>query len=264
MSTESPIVVSANRPFSFRWLTRLFKSSVGGKYFVGITGLLLTGFVIVHMLGNLQIFLGRDVYNHYAQSLKDLGPLLWLARVGLLTLFVVHIILALRLRKWSSDARPIPYKFERTVQASIASRYMALTGLTILFFVIFHLAHFTFGWVDRVRVVEMGETIQYRELVDPVWKDPLHPGATRHDTYRMFIDGFRNAPIVILYIVCMLLLGLHLVHGINSSFQSLGINNVRYNRGLHWIGYGITAGVVAGNIFMPLAVLFRLIGNDIG
>jgi succinate dehydrogenase / fumarate reductase cytochrome b subunit len=138
-----------------------------------------------------------------------------------------------------------------------------LTGLTILFFVIFHIAHFTLGWVDRVRVVDMGETISYAELKDPIWKDPLDTTKTRHDTYRMFVDGFRNVPIVALYIICQLLLGMHLIHGVNSSFQSLGLNSRKFNAILHALGYGITAIVVAGNVIMPLAVLFRFIGTDI-
>lgn len=263
MSTESSTPISIYKPLSFRWISRLVDSSIGGKYLVAVTGLLLTGFVVFHMLGNLQVFLGRDAFNHYAQSLKNLGPLLWVARGGLLTLFVVHVILALKLKKRGADARPIPYKYERTIQASIASRYMVLTGLTILFFVIFHIAHFTLGWVDRVRVVDMGETINYTDLKDPVWKDPLDTTKTRHDAYRMFIDGFRNVPIVALYIICQLLLGMHLIHGVNSSFQSLGLNSRKFNAILHGVGYGITAIVVAGNVFMPLAVLFRFIGTDI-
>lgn len=263
MSTESSTPISIYKPFSFHWITRLVNSSIGGKYLVAITGLLLTGFVVFHMLGNLQIFLGRDAFNHYAQSIKALGPLLWLARGGLLAFFILHIVLALRLKKRSADARPVPYKFERTIQASVASRYMVLTGITILFFVLFHIAHFTLGWVDRVRVTDMGETINYLDLKDPVWKDPLDSTRTRHDTYRMFIDGFRNPPVVGFYIICQLLLGMHLIHGVNSSFQSLGINSRKFNACLHGIGYAITAAVVTGNIIMPLAVLFRLIGNDI-
>src|SRR5262249_46149480 len=106
------------RPSPLRWLTDVFASTVGLKFLVAVTGLALTGFVIFHLLGNLQVFAGRDAFNKYAQTLKSLGPLLWVARGGLLTVFVIHIFIALRLKKRNLDARPVPYKFERTVKAS--------------------------------------------------------------------------------------------------------------------------------------------------
>src|SRR5262245_29761458 len=174
-----------------RWYTRLVNSTVGGKYIVAITGLALTGFVLVHMLGNLQIFLGREPFNHYAHSLKSMGPLLWIARGGLLTFLLIHLFLSLRLQKRSLDARPVRYVYERTKVASLPARYMVLTGVTILLFIIFHIAHFTLGVVDRVDDRQLGETINYLDLKDPTWKDPA-TGEQRHDAYRMFINGFRN------------------------------------------------------------------------
>src|ERR1019366_6804364 len=111
------------------WLLPVFASTVGGKFLVALTGLALTGFVIVHMAGNLQIFLGAEAINEYAKKLKDLGPLLWIARIGLLVVFVIHIWLALRLKIRSREARPIGYAHEQTVQASFASRSMVLSGL---------------------------------------------------------------------------------------------------------------------------------------
>src|SRR6185369_13464397 len=120
-------------------------------------------------------------YNHYAHSLKAMGGLLWLARGGLLAIFVTHIVVSLRLQKRSLDARPVRYVYERTKAATTPARYMALTGVTILLFVIFHLAHFTFGVVDRVRDDKMGESISYLDLKDPTWSEK---GQTRHDAYR--------------------------------------------------------------------------------
>jgi succinate dehydrogenase / fumarate reductase, cytochrome b subunit len=174
-----------------RWYARLINSTVGGKFAVAITGLALTGFVFFHMLGNLQIFLGRDAFNHYAHSLKTMPALLWLARGGLLAVLLVHMYLSLRLQKRSLDARPVRYVYERTKAATVPARYMALTGLTILLFIVFHIAHFTLGAVDRVRDDKVGETINYLDLKDPNWHDP-ETHAKRHDAYRMFVDGFRN------------------------------------------------------------------------
>lgn len=245
------------------WTARFFQSTIGGKYVVAITGLALTGFVVVHLLGNLQIFLGRDKFNAYAQGLKAMGPLLWLARGGLLALFLTHIVFTLWLKKRSIDARPVPYKYERTKAASWPSRFMVLTGLLILLFVLFHLAHFTFGWVDRVEDRSLGERINYLDLKDPEYKDPAHPERTRHDAYHMFIDGFRNTPVTALYVAMMVVLGLHLVHGVRSSFQTLGINSVKVNNGLTMAAQGLTLLVVGGNIAMPIAVAAGLIGGDV-
>src|SRR5439155_7865184 len=116
------------------------------KSLIALTGLGLTGFVIAHMLGNLQTYMGRDKLNTYAKLLKDMGPLLWAARFGLLALLVLHVILSIRLKLLAYRARPIPYFHEQTIQSSIASRTMLHTGLIILAFLSFHLAHYTFGW----------------------------------------------------------------------------------------------------------------------
>ena len=228
---------------------------------MALTGLALTGFVIVHLLGNLQVFLGREAMNHYAQSLKELGPLLWIARGGLLTVFLIHIFLALRLKKLSLDARPVDYKYQRLVRATWVSRHMALTGLVILAFVIFHLMHFTFGFIGRVTDPDTGHVVNYLDLKDADYKKKT--GEERHDVYRMFIDGFRNIPIVTVYILCMALLGLHLLHGVRSMFQTLGLNHNKYNILFEAVGYAVTGVVVFGNIIMPLAVYFGLIGADV-
>jgi succinate dehydrogenase / fumarate reductase cytochrome b subunit len=236
---------------SFRWMTTLVNSTIGAKYLIGATGALLVGFVIVHMIGNLQIFAGREAVNKYAQSLKDLGPLLWMARGGLLLVFVTHIFLSLRLKKRNWDARPVRYQHEDTVEATWASRHMVLTGLLILTFVAFHLAHFTFGWVDRANVEHSGhvtETVNYRELSDE---------NGRHDVYGMVIQGFQNVPISIIYIIFQVILALHLAHGTGSVFQTFGLNHPRYNALIRYLAYGTTAIILIGNISMPVAVMCR-------
>src|SRR5207302_1710186 len=124
MSTSPAEPVMPPRASPFHWISELLASSIGAKYLVALTGIGLTGFVIVHLLGNLQIFLGRDTMNHYAQSLKAMGPLLWIARGSLLVIFLLHIVLALRLKKLNLDARPVDYKYQRLVRATWVSRHM--------------------------------------------------------------------------------------------------------------------------------------------
>jgi succinate dehydrogenase / fumarate reductase cytochrome b subunit len=239
------------------WLKPIFASSVGGKFLTALTGLALTGFVIVHMLGNLQIFLGPDAINEYAKKLKDLGALLWVARIGLLAVFLLHIALSLRLQWRSKAARPVPYSFKNTVQATIASRTMVLSGLVIFLFVVFHIAHYTLGVVQTV-----GEGPEY--ATNTVWYTNGYPRDInlpelkdekgRHDVYRMMILGFSNPGLAILYIVAQLVLMLHLSHGVASTFQTLGLNTPRLNTTWRCLGWTIALVVGIGNIAIVLAV----------
>ena len=226
-------------------LIRPWKTSVGSKYLMALTGLGLTLFVIVHMVGNLLIFAGRDALNQYAHMLKENGELLWLARGGLFTLFVVHVVLGIRLTWANQAARPVGYVREDTVQASWASRHMLLTGLVLLAFIVYHLAHFTFGWVHTAN------GLNYLGLEDKMI-DPAHP---RQDVYGMVVAGFQNPLITLSYVVAMFFLWLHLWHGGSSWFQSLGLNNPRYGPVIQYVGPVIATVVLIGNCAMPLAVL---------
>src|ERR1700722_14369526 len=178
-------------------LIRPLRTSVGSKFLMSLTGLGLTLFVIVHMAGNLLIYAGRDALNSYAHMLKSNGELLWLARGGLLTLFVVHLILGTRLTLANNAARPIRYQYEDTVQASWASRHMWLTGAVLLLFILYHLAHFTLG------LTAAGPNgVSYLSMQDTV-HDPAHP---RADVYNMVVAGFQNPIITGLYLVSMVFL----------------------------------------------------------
>jgi succinate dehydrogenase / fumarate reductase cytochrome b subunit len=225
------------------WLKPVLASTVGGKFLVALTGLALVGFVIAHMAGNLQIFLGPDVINEYAKKLKDLGPLLWTMRIGLLAVFVIHIALTARLSLLSTAARPIGYAHKQTAQASIASRTMMYSGLVILAFTVFHLAHYTFGSIPVTDTD--GVTKSVFELRDRLG---------RHDVYRMMILGFENPIIAVLYIVAQLILMLHLSHGVASTFQTLGLNTPRLQSTWRYLGWGITLLVGGGNIAIVVAV----------
>ncbi len=227
------------------WFLDFVKSTIGAKIVMGLTGLVLVGFVVVHMLGNLQIFLGADALNAYAKSLHDLGGLLWVARLVLLGSVFLHILSGLRLASLNNAARPQAYAHETTVQASWASRYMRMSGLVILAFVVYHIAHFTLGLTHP----------EHKALVD-------HMG--RPDVYKMVVLGFQQPLVSASYIVAMVLLWFHLNHGASSLFKSLGLRHSRYNDVLDKVGPAVATLVVVGNIAMPIAVLAGLVGADVG
>ena len=242
------------------WLKPVVASTVGSKFLVALTGLALTGFVIVHMIGNLQIFLGLDAINEYAKKLKDMGPLLWIARLGLLAVFVLHITLALRLKIRSKEARPISYAHEQTIQASFASRSMVLSGLVVLVFVVFHVAHFTLGVIQPVPAPPQAD-IPGHPRAEPkeVGLLELKDAKDRHDVRQMMIIGFTNPIVSVLYILAQIVLMLHLSHGVASMFQSLGLNTPRTQTTFRVLGWAITLLVGGGNIGIVVAVWFGLL-----
>ena len=218
------------------WVIRFAKSSVGAKLLMALTGLLLFGFVLMHMVGNLQIYMGQDVYNGYASFLKSVPELLWPARLVLLGSVLIHIISGLRLVQINRAARPQAYHYKKYTRASFTSRTMPFSGLVVLSFIIYHLLHFTLGKTDHM----------HAHLLDP---------KGRHDVYSMFIFGFQNPYVAAAYIISMVLLGLHLNHGVSSLFQSFGINHPRINGLLGAVGPVFATVIVLGNISMPIAVL---------
>jgi succinate dehydrogenase / fumarate reductase, cytochrome b subunit len=239
---QQKINSSSNGQGAAAWLAGIFQTSVGSKIVVALTGIGLTGFVIMHMLGNLQIFAGPEKINHYAKFLKDLGPGLWAARIGLLVLLLVHMYCSIRLKVRAAEARPIPYFHDATIQASIASRIMLQTGILIFVFLLFHLAHFTFGWIGTARV--NGETVSYLSLHD----GPLH------DVYSMTILGFMNPLVAGLYIIAQVILCLHLNHGVGSVFQTLGANSPRWQPAIKALSWAVALVVSVGNIAIVVAV----------
>jgi succinate dehydrogenase / fumarate reductase cytochrome b subunit len=236
-------------------LLRPVRSSLGAKYVMAVTGLLLIGFVLAHMAGNLQIFLGKRALNDYARHLEELGGLLWAARLGLLLIFALHVALGLRLAYWRRHARPAPYVYEDTMQASWASRHMLLTGLVVFAFVVYHLLHFTFGVTDP-------EHFKRNTLKVPEAEYPLEGVVARepvmqkeYDVAKMVVDGFRNAWVSLAYVLAQIVLGLHLWHGGGSWLQSLGWNRRRSAWLVNAVGPVVAAVVVVGNCSIPLAIL---------
>jgi len=241
--------VSVDNTPALDWMTSAVKTTVGTKFVVAITGLLLVGFLIAHFAGNSLIFKGRDAINAYARGLRDLGWLLWAARIGLLTIFAVHVFLGIKLNLRNKAARPDKYQHPSTLRASLASRTMLLSGLVILAFAIYHLAHYTFT------VVQMAPSGQnFHELVQTGW-NPHDPTEPRADVYNMVVYGFSNVWISASYIIAQLILGLHLSHGIASTMQTLGWNSPKYWPMIRNLGWLVTAIIVIGNMTIPVAVL---------
>ncbi|MBX9625727.1 MAG: succinate dehydrogenase cytochrome b subunit [Gemmataceae bacterium] len=248
-------------------LRAFLDASVGAKLTVGATGVALVLFTVFHLIGNLKMLPGgsasRDAINAYANFLKhDLGLLIWFARGGLLVLFVLHIVLAVRLKIRSVRARPVAYAYQRSAQATISSRTMIWSGIVIGVFVLFHLAHYTFGVVkpavfngpvlaadasapDGFRVVPAGQTVPYLELRDP---------QGRHDVYNMVVAGFTNPVVTALYLISQLVLFLHLRHGIPSTFQTLGIKNASTRGPVDLLGLLVALFILAGNCLIVVAV----------
>lgn len=231
------------------WVITYLGSSVGQKIVTALTGLGLVTFVIFHMIGNWKLFSGQSSINAYAYFLKhDLGALIWIARGGLLGIFVLHLGLTLWLKTKSSNARRVGYINQKTAQASIPSQSMLPTGLVIGLFVLFHLAHFTFAWVHEADLGN-GQRINYLDL-----KEKLPDGQERHDVYSMVVAGFSTPWISGLYLAAMLALAVHLAHGVKSSLQTLGLVGRRFTPAASALAYATGALVFFGNAAIIVAV----------
>lgn len=209
------------------WFARYLRSSVGAKHVVAVTGLLLVLFALFHMLGHLQMFGGAALYNRYAHFLQSLWEVKWPVRIGLLGLLVTHLVLALGLAARNRAARPQSYAVYRPMRATRAGRSMAVTGLVVLAFIVFHLYHFTLA--------------------------PTHPG----DAYTMFVVAFRNVALYAVYLAGILLLSLHLGHGASSWLQSLGWRHPKY--ATDRVGPMVSALLFVGYMLPPTAVLLGVI-----
>jgi len=222
-------------------LARAAQSSIGAKSVMAVSGLLLILFLIGHMLGNLQIFFGADVINAYAHKLREIPGFLWVARIGLLSLLIMHIGAAIRVTRENRAARPEKYEAQRAQVANVAARTLMWSGVLIFAYVVYHLLHFT------TRSVHTG------------YLKPLDSHGY-FDAYSMVVGSFQNPAIAWIYILAMLMLFSHLSHGIASFLQTLGISHPRYmNTPLRFIGPAIAGFIVAGFIAVPLAVQLGLV-----
>lgn len=241
-------------------LSRLLNSSIGAKIVMATTGGILVFFLLVHMLGNLQVYLGADTFNHYGQTLKGTPPLLWGTRITLLVSVVLHIAAAIRLKKRSDAARPQPYAAPRRYRVSTpAARLMLLSGLVLLAFIVYHLLHFTLG-VAHAEYFHFREIFQVStqtwvrsENAEVIAKLPAH--LVRHDIYSMFIRGFQVPAVAASYVVAQVLLGLHLSHAIASMLHTLGLSKgARVRARNEAAGRAVALVIVLGNLSFPIAV----------
>jgi succinate dehydrogenase / fumarate reductase cytochrome b subunit len=230
----------------------MYLSSLTKKYVMAISGALLFIFVIVHMLGNLQIFLGPEQINSYGHFLKSNPEILWTARIGLLVMVVLHIVSAIQLSRENRAARPIGYVETKLVAASYASRTMLMSGLIVFVFIVYHLLHFTVTVpaVNLLRASPGFPGADFEQLRDPLG---------HHDVYRMMVLGYSNAWVSGFYILGMALLCLHLSHGVGSMFQSLGLKNKFYGLWIDRFALTAAAVIFIGNSSIPLAVLLGFV-----
>jgi succinate dehydrogenase / fumarate reductase, cytochrome b subunit len=210
-----------------------YGTSIGKKVVMAVTGLILFGFVIGHMLGNLQVFIGANQMNAYAATLKANVALLWGVRLVLLVAVILHIVAAVQLTRMSLRSRPEGYHYKDVIQADYAARTMRWSGPIIAVFVVYHLLDFTTGTV--------------------------HPQFDAHDVYRNVITGFRVWPVALFYIIAMVALAFHLWHGVWSMFQTLGLINPKSDQLIHRLAAIATLAIAIGFISVPMAVLAGLI-----
>lgn len=229
-----------------------WQSSIGKKLIVAVTGLAMVLFLAGHLTGNLLIYAGREAFNEYAEFLHNAGhgALIWVARIGLLVVVILHVWATILLTRENRAARKQEYEFKATIQASKSSRIMIVSGLTILAFIIFHILHFTvkagsnFG--DMIDVPHLAET-----------------GAIRHDAYGMVIAGFSPGILtffaVAFYVTAMTLLCSHLSHGVASMFQTLGFRSKKASDLIHKLSVGYAVVIWAGFISIPLAIFLGFV-----
>jgi succinate dehydrogenase cytochrome b subunit len=243
------VVSTKIEPRPAPWPISFYRSAVGKKWVMALTGIALIGFVLAHMIGNWKIFLpdvdGIPDIDVYADALRQLlVPFLpqyialWLLRTGLIVAFIFHIHAAYALTLMNRYARPEGYQGPRNyVAANYASRTMRWSGTIFAAFLLFHLADLTWG-------------------LAPVATDTWQRG----EVYANFVATFSRAPVTAFYVLAMILLGMHLYHGAWSMFQSLGINHPRFNSARRTFAIGLAVLVTVGNAIMPLAVLFGWVG----
>ena len=204
-------------------LLHIWRSTIGKKIVMAVTGVLLVGFIIGHAMGNLIVFRGPEAFNAYAAFLKSNMSLLWTVRVGLLVAVVLHVVAAYQLTRLQQRARPVGYTHREPQVSTYAARTIRWGGVLLLVFVIYHLLHFTTGTV--------------------------HPSFDHTDAYGNVMIGFRVWWVALVYLVAMGALGLHLYHGVWSSIRTLGLARPTYQplkrRAAFIIALGVSLAFIA-------------------
>lgn len=216
----------------------LYQSTIGKKVLMAVTGAAIFGYLVVHMIGNLQIFLGAEVINKYAALLHSTPLLLWGVRIVLLLAFPVHIAMAVQLNARNRQARPVSYGNYKRQVSSYAARTMMFSGPVLLLFLLFHLAHLTLGY--------------------NVVPKPFIEG----DPYNNMVNGFTYSWVFLFYVLAAALVGLHMAHGAWSMFATLGVSHPRYLNIIKEVAFVATVVVAGGFALVPIAVFFKLVGGQ--
>jgi len=217
---------------------RFYQASIGKKAVMAATGVVLFGYLVGHLAGNMQVYLGQEQMDNYAAFLHSMPALLWGVRLLLLVCVVMHIVASIQLTRLKQEARPVGYVKKKEVGSSYASRTMMWSGPIIAAFVIYHILDLTTGAAN---------TAQFREL----------------HAYENLVYSFRRLPVSAFYIVAMLLLGTHLYHGLWSMFQSMGFSHPRYTPLIKRAAAWVAILLVAGFVSIPIAVLTGLVGSNL-
>jgi succinate dehydrogenase / fumarate reductase cytochrome b subunit len=223
------------------WIGDFWRSTLGKKAVMAVSGIVLFGYVLLHMVGNLKLYLGAEALNHYAEWLREMGaPLLphegalWLVRLVLIAAVIGHVWAAWQVTRASRRARPRGYEKVERVQMGYAERTMRWGGVILLLFVSYHLLHLTTG--------------------------QAHTDFVPGDVYHNVVAGFSVWWVSAIYIVANLALGLHLYHGLWSMFQSLGLNHPAWNPWRRYFAVAFAVVITVGNVSFPVAVLTGLVG----
>ncbi|MCC6738669.1 MAG: succinate dehydrogenase cytochrome b subunit [Planctomycetia bacterium] len=216
------------------WVSETLRSSIGKKGLMAVTGLMLFGFVVIHLLGNLQVYLpDKQALTQYGHLIKSKPAVLWGARLSLLAIVLVHAAAAILLAMENSAARPVKYHVRQWREAGYAARTMIISGPLILAYVVYHLLHFTTGHA--------------------------HPDFNPDDVYRNVIVGFQNKAVALTYIVAMVMLATHLSHGLWSLCQTLGFNHPKYTPALRFASIAVATAIGAGYISIPVSVMLGIL-----
>ena len=226
----------------------LTQSSVGRKLLMAVTGLILLLFVVVHLLGNSSIFIGPNGINAYAEHLHSLGPLVWVFRLVMLAVISVHIALGVQLTLENQSARPLSYSVKENLRATFSSRTMIISGLVLLAFIIFHLLQFT---VQLPGLTPFGAKAHLAEL----------HGNMVPNVFGMVVTTFHSLFVVLVYVVGMIFLFLHLGHGVQSFFQTLGLTNDKTFEGLGVFGKVVAFVLLLGYVSIPLLIIIGAVNG---
>ena len=241
---------------------------------MAFSGAYLLLFITGHLIGNYQLFLGKESFNAYANFLQSLGEILWAERVVLIIAALLHIITSIYLKLHNQTLKGEKYAVRKYVKAGLSSRTMIWTGLMILAFAIFHILHFTMGAIDsknyhyqeiyptKAYVASIGDIeMQGSQSIEELNLNPII--SERHDAYKMVVMSFRNPWISLFYMIAVFLLGVHLTHSLQSAFQTLGLDGPRFTKFIR--PFSIVYGWIIGGGFLiiPLSVLLGIIGGNV-